>query len=371
MAGNKIKPPSFSSVLLFCRIKFGYNGWMYKTLKSFAKRVEKGVRPLERSTGRPSAQNQDLDSVEFWHLPAAMQGAVRDWYAGRLPALAIDGGRSVHLPHPAGGGRVLKLKGAGYGGGPVKFGHFHDTGPKAPVFDFEGRMMEDVAAGHDGAFRGGASFQQAVAEYLVSAMLAERGYPVVPCVGYGRIAKGGRTSWFAVFDQESGLSSDTIYPGVPLDDWIRLNAEIGALMFELATKHDLIGYCWYSSTPDGRYLIRDLHPYRLADPINMSQISWVMQLFFAMHIRGNGQRFRVAPKYRGPEMPPDLHVWQYRAFCPEARLEDHDQLRHELVKPYMLSPPKNFSVDRLLRLLRDNRITAALLEACPPQFTRP
>jgi hypothetical protein len=314
-------------------------------------------------------QNQKLDSIDFWHVPAELQTPVRNWYEGRLAALSLDGGRSVHLPHPAGGGRVLKLKGAGNCGGPVKFGHFNKTGPKAPVFDFEGRMMEDVAAGHDGAFRGGASFQQAGTEYRISAMLAALGYAVVPCVGYGRIAKGGQISWFTVFDHEPGLNADTVYPNLPLDVWIRLNTEIGGLMFELAVKHDLIGHCWYALTSEGRYLIRDLHPYRLADPVNMSQISWVMQLFFSMHIRGNGQRLR-AFKWKDPAMPPDLHIWQYRAFCPEVCLEDHDQLRHELVKPYMLSPPKRFSVDRLLRLLRNNRITGALLEACPPQFTR-
>lgn len=345
---------------------------MYKKIKALANRVGRGVRHLDlrRSIEPSKPQSQNLDSIDFWHVPAAMQTPVQDWYEGRQAALAIDGGRSVHLPHPAGGGRVLKLKGAGHLGGPVKFGQFHNSGPKAPVFDFEGRMMEDVAAGHDGAFRGGASFQQAIAEFRVSAMLAERGYAVVPCVGYGRIAKEGQTSWFAVFDQEPGLSSDMIYPSLPLEAWIRLNAEIGVLMFELAMSHDLIGYCWYSSTPDGRYLIRDLHPYRLADPINMSQISWAMQLFFAMHIRGNGHRLRVAPYYNDTDMPPDLHVWQYRPFCPDARLEDHDQLRQELVAPYMLSPPANFSVDRLLRVLRNNRITAALLEACPAKFAR-
>ena len=31
-------------------------------------------------------------------------------------------------------------------------------------------------------------------------------------------------------------------------------------------------------------IIKDLHPFRMADPISMSQLSWVMQLFFALHI---------------------------------------------------------------------------------------
>lgn len=97
-------------------------------------------------------QDQQLDAIEFFDVPAAHQRIVREWYGGRVAALALDGERSVHLPHPDGGGRVLKLKGAGLAGGPVQFGTYHRTGPKAPVFDFDGRMMEDVAAGHDGAF---------------------------------------------------------------------------------------------------------------------------------------------------------------------------------------------------------------------------
>lgn len=314
-------------------------------------------------------QDQQLDAIEFFDVPAAHQRIVREWYGGRVAALALDGERSVHLPHPDGGGRVLKLKGAGLAGGPVQFGTYHRTGPKAPVFDFDGRMMEDVAAGHDGAFRGGASFQQASTEYRIARRLIELGYETVPCLGYGRIEKAGRVSWFSVFDHEPGLSGAMAYPELPLDIWIHLNRAIGDLRFELAVKHDLIGYCWYSRTPDNRFLIRDLHPFRQADAFNMSQISWVMQVFYAMHIRGNTQRL-WALKWNEPAMPHDLHVWQYRAFCPEVRLEDHDELRQDLVAPYMLAPPKDFSFERLVALLKRNRITAALMEACPPQFAR-
>lgn len=314
-------------------------------------------------------QDQRIDRIDFWHVQGALQAPVRAWFAGELGAVALDGSRSVHLPHPLHADRRLKLKGAGLVGGPVQFGVFHRTGPKAPVFDFEGRMMEDVAAGHDGAYRGGASFQQAATEFHVSTQLASLGYDVVPCAGYGRLTKGGLTSWFSLFDHEPGLSGDMLYPEIPLETWIKLNGEIGVLMFTLAVRHDLIGYCWYSSAPDGRYLIRDVHPFRLADPINMSQISWVMQVFYAMHIRGNAQRLR-APEWNDPLMPPDLHVWQYRAFCPDVTMADHDELRHKLVVPYMLGPPANFSVDKLVELLKANRITAALMAACPPKFAR-
>ncbi len=101
----------------------------------------------------------------------------------------------------------------------------------------------------------------------------------------------------------------------------------------------------------------------------MSQISWVMQLFYALHIRGNTQRLN-APKWNDPDMPPDLHVWQYRAVCPAASLADHDALRAQLVIPYMLKPPADFAPEQLVAVLKGNPITAALMDACPPAFAR-
>ncbi|HEX4196816.1 MAG TPA: hypothetical protein VHZ26_05195 [Caulobacteraceae bacterium] len=316
-------------------------------------------------------QDQQLDSIDFYDVSKAYEAPVRDWFAGRLGASAIDGERSVHLPHPAGGGRILKLKGAGYSGGAVQFGTYHNTGPKAPVFDFDGRMMEDVAAGWDNAFEGGASFQQAATEHRVTRTIGDLGFDIVPCLGYGRITKNGLTSWFSIFDHEPGLRVDSsmLYPDSSIEEWKHLNTVIGELMFTLAVRHDLIGHFWFAATHNGRYLIRDVHPFRQAEPSNMSQVSWVMQVFYAMHLRGNAQRLRALVR-KDPQEPRDLHTWQYRAFCPDVRLEDHDELRHELVAPYMLEPPKDFSFERLVALLERNRITAALMQACPPKFAR-
>lgn len=316
-------------------------------------------------------QDQHLDALHFHHAPTECRAAVRDWFEGRAAATKIDGARSVHIAHPDGGGRRLKIKGAGYAGGPIQFGVHHNTGPKAALFDFDGRMMDDVASGWDGAFEGGASFQQAVTEYNMGQRLTALGYEIIPCLGYGRAVKGGLSSWFALFDHEPDLrtDSDMMYPGIAIEEWKHLNTIIGALMFELAVQHDLIGHCWYQGAADGRLLIRDLHPFRYADPMNMSQVSWVMQVFYAMHIRGNAPRL-LGLKRNDPAEPRDLHVWQYRAFCPDVRLEDHDELREQLVVPYMLSPPEFFSFDALVALLKRNRITAALMDACPAKFAR-
>lgn len=316
-------------------------------------------------------QDQQLDTLEFHHVPERCAASVRAWFTGELAAAKIDGTRSVHIPHPDGGGRILKIKGGGFAGGPIQFGVLHNTGPKAAQFDFEGRMMDDVASGWDGAFEGGASFQQAVTEYNMSERLIALGYDVIPCLGFGRAIKAGQSSWFAILDHEPGLrtDSDMMYPGISIEEWKHLNTIIGALMIDLAVKHDLIGHCWYQGASDGRLLIRDLHPFRYADPINMSQVSWVMQVFYAMHIRGNAPRL-LGLKRNDPAEPRDLHVWQYRAFCPDVRLEDHDELREQLVVPYMLRAPETFSFDALVALLKRNRITAALMEACPAKFAR-
>jgi hypothetical protein len=315
-------------------------------------------------------RDQKLDAIDFHHVPEAFRAVVRDWYAGRVEPLTLNGDRAVHLPHPAGGGRVLKLKGAGLKGEPVRIGHLHRSGPAAPVFDFDGRMMEDVASGHDGAPEGGCSFQQAATEYHVTQRLAAAGYPVLDCVGYGRIEKDGQASWFALFDLEPGLTVVTAYPEIPAELWLELTAEVGRAIVDLAVTQDLIGYCWYTLAPDGRRLLRDLHPFRQADPISMSQVSWAMQVFFALHMPSNTHRLR-APGWGDTGMPPDAHVEPFRAVCPDASLADHDALREQLVAPYMLKPPQGFHPERLIAILRENPITAALLDASPPGFARP
>jgi hypothetical protein len=328
-----------------------------------------GEAPPPRRT-KVYRQDQGLDFIEFRDVPDAVAERVRDWFAGRVAATRIDGSRSVHLAHPEDLRRLIKVKGAGLNGGPVRFGKFGRAGPMFPSFDFNGRAMEDEAIGHDGAWLGGASFQQATVEYRVNRRLAELGHDVVPCLGYGRIEKGGLFSWFTVFDHEPGLTSEVAYPKFPLERWVDLNTRIGVLLHDLAVNHDLLGFCWYSLRANGGYLIRDLHPFRFADPFNMSQLSWVMTLVFAMHIRGNGTRFR-ALQLNDPKVPADIHLLQYRPFLPDVRLADGEDLRERLVIPYMLKRPEPFAVERLLGVLRGNRITAAMMESCPAKFARP
>lgn len=144
-----------------------------------------------------------VDSVELRHVDGAVAEQVRAFFAGRIPEFSTDGDRSVRFTHPFKPGVEIKIKGAGFQGGFIQFGTLHNTGPKAPVFDYDGRMMEDVASGHDNAFEGGASFQQAATEYRTTQRLASLGYPVVPCLGFGRVEKAGLVSWFSVFEVQS------------------------------------------------------------------------------------------------------------------------------------------------------------------------
>ncbi len=311
----------------------------------------------------------DALTLQTWHLPESVQFQVADWFAGRIKAGKTDGSRSVILPGPAKDVLGIKIKGAGYKGGEVRLGTPHRAGPRAPVFDYEGRMMEDVAAGHDNAPSGGASFQQAATEYHMSQLLTRLGYACVPCLGYGRITQAGLTSWFSVFSWTDDWQADLIFPQVSVEAWIIQNHAIGALLIELAIVHDLIGYASYVGLPDGGMLIKDLHPFRMADTINMSQISWVMQVYFGLHIRTNVLKSN-ALRYRDRGLPPDIHLALCKSFCPEVTQADHDVVRLNIVAPYMISPPAEFAPQRLLDTLHENAITRALLTLCPDRFSR-
>lgn len=308
-------------------------------------------------------------SLDMWCLPTDLQRQVADWFSGQLQTFKVDGSRSVLVPGPSQDAPGFKIKGAGFEGGQVRLGVSHRTGPRAPIFDFEGRMMEDVAAGHDNAPSGGASFQQAVNEYQISARLTELGYPCVPCLGYGRLSQGGMMSWFSVFEWHDSWTADLVFPGVAVDRWAALNTQMGALLVELASAHDLIGYAWYVGLPDEQLLIKDLHPFRYADSINMSQLSWVMQVYFGLHIRTNLLK-SSALRYSQHGLPADIHLAPVRSFCPEATQEDHDAVRLEVVAPYMINPPADFSPQSLLDALNGNAITRSLLALCPEKYVR-
>ncbi|MGE3529569.1 MAG: hypothetical protein AB7G54_09080, partial [Methyloceanibacter sp.] len=145
-----------------------------------------------------------VDGIELRHLDGAVAERVRAFFAGEISNFKKDQGRSVLIAHPAKEGIEIKIKGAGLYGRGIQFGTRRKTGPKAVLFDYDGRMMDDVASGHDNAYVGGASFQQVATEYRMTQRLAALGYKVVPCLGLGRVEKDGLSSWFSVFEMRSG-----------------------------------------------------------------------------------------------------------------------------------------------------------------------
>ncbi len=309
-----------------------------------------------------------VDRIELHHIDGVAAELVRAFFTGEVRKFTKDGTRSVRLAHPLKPGVEIKIKGAGLRGRRIRFGTLRNTRPKALVFDYDGRMMEDVAAGHDNAFEGGASFQQAVTEYRVTQLLASLGYEVVPCLGFGKVEKGSLASWFSVFEMQSDWAS-VAPPEFSLEVYCEANIAMGALLRDLAVRHDLIGHAWYVGTPGGARFIKDLHPFRMADPISMSQISWVMQLFYALHIRALAV-MSFAKKANTGVIPDDIQALPFRAILPSASASDHEALRQALVVPYMLHPPEKFDQRDLVAVLRGNPITSAMLELCPAKYER-
>jgi len=332
----------------------------------------KPKRPANKDKAKRPADKpvpvSPVDSIELRHLDGAVAEVVRAFFACEVSDFRKDEGRSVRIAHPEKEGMEIKIKGAGLYGRGIKFGTLRKTGPTAPVFDYDGRMMEDVASGHDNAYVGGASFQQASTEYRMTQRLASLGYKVVPCLGLGKVQKDDLASWFSVLEMQADWAG-LMPPKLSIEAYCAGVLAIGVLMRDLAVKHDLIGYAWYVAAPDGERIIKDLHPFRMADPISMSQLSWVMQLFYALHITANSAAHGAA-LHKSEPAPPDMEALCFRAILPSARDGDHQRLQRELVNPYMHRPPENFDQRDLVAVLRSNPITEAMLELCPAKYER-
>lgn len=329
--------------------------------------VSRVLKAVKRRISPPLPPATGPVEVRSNHLSPAVAGVVSAWFRGEIDVFELSGDRSVVIVHPEAPGKRIKIKGAGLHGKPLGFNQRHASGLKAPRFDFDGRMMEDVAAGHDNSWFGGASFQQVTVEYAVSRQLNALGYPTVPCLGHGRVTRGGRASWFSVFELDPAWRSMT-RPDFSIDAYMAQTTLYGAQVLELASKHSLIGYYWYVGDPaGGPLLIKDVHPFYRADAINMSRLSWAMQVLFAIHIVALTTILlpRIAD---APDKPADAQALPFRSFCPGATREDHEALRWTVIGPYMLGSPKDFDPRRLEGVLKANPITAALLERCPPEY---
>lgn len=299
--------------------------------------------------------------VEVRHASPKVKQRVLKWFADRPKLAILDGSRSIRLPHPEKLGKILKIKGAGFMGGMVRFGVQHYTGPQSLTFDFDGRRIEDVASGHNNAYLGAASFQQAAVEFAMSQKLSSLGYSVVPCIGYGRVQAGDHVSWFSLFELGKDWSN--------VIEYRESIVENGRLLIELAVKHNLIGYFWFVQSQKGQRFLKDLHPFREVSPINMSQISWTLQVITALYIRC--QACKVFGADSGISMDSDeLASTPLKSILPDASAIDYRDLKLNIVKPYIKAQPEHFSTLRLLETLNTSRVARTLMERCPDSYAR-
>lgn len=307
-----------------------------------------------------------VSSIEVRHAPPAISQRVRAWFEKPSRIALVDGGRSIHLPHPDKRGYSLKIKGAGYRGGGVKFGTHVASGPTAPRFDFDGRMMVDVASGHNTAFVGGASFQQAATEFFMAQEFARLGIEVVACVGYGRIAHGEHVSWFSIHEWPTG------YHDIGADEtetYRLVNLNVSRIILELAQHHNKIGYFWMAQNAAGHQVAFDLHPFISVDPLNCSQLSWVMQLAFAYSVRCYA--CEIFSKLSGNQnQHADTAAYPLLAVLPNATQDDYNDLKIRLLKPAKKMVTSNFTAKKLVDLINGTRIGQALMYQCPDNYTR-
>ena len=274
------------------------------------------------------------------------------------------------MTHPDDPARVVKIRGGGLNGAPVKWDGVRSTGPRHPVVDFDAWMSEDVAFGHDNVLRGGTSFQQAAREWAASAALGAVGEDVVRCARSGRLLHSGRASWFSVMDLGAGWRNAIPKEGVSPAECESLVRQHGGYVVRIAKEHGLVRYFWYLARPDGTYPIKDLHPFRRTDPLSMSTISWVLSVHHGIHVYCNHVEFAAITSY-GIGLPPEAKIWPLTSVCPDVKMDDHALLRSEVVQPYIIKRPEKLDVRSLLSTLRSINFTARLIEICPDRLARP
>ncbi len=159
----------------------------------------------------------------------------------------------------------IKIKGAGYKKGPVRFGTPHDHAYMLPRYDFEGNYAPDIAKAHERPHSGGMSYQQALHEVRVSQHVLERGMRTYPPLGYGSIAFEGMRSWFCLLNvpyrAEFGWSTLIRRPGQRRRSVARL-ARTQIKLHRLGVYLTL----WGAAEVDGKFIRKDFHTAHLASP---------------------------------------------------------------------------------------------------------
>jgi hypothetical protein len=220
------------------------------------------LRQLERESS-----GVRIDLLATSALCDADAEQVLECLLGRKPrAHILDGDRSIVFPTRSAtlyGG--IKIKGAGYRGGPVRLGQRHDKPYPLPRYDAEGSATLDAAKDHGRAPAGGMSYQQARHEFTVSRHLEERGVQVFPALAYGALRRDASTSWFCVLDWPCGAVRDWWQLTRDRDAVARIAQVFGDSQLELA-RHDV--YLALSGLVAHRdaLLRKDFHTVHIAGP---------------------------------------------------------------------------------------------------------
>lgn len=281
-----------------------------------------------------------------------------DWFSGKVTDFTPSGTRSVFLKLSD---QVdLKIKGAGF---PpdyrIHFEERHRTGPRAFRFDYEGRRMEDIAIGHDTAFKGGMSYQQAAVEYLASSKLSELGYTVVPCAGWGTVrgSADNEVSFFAAlyWDKKIVRANSKACP-----DELRLHLlkRSTQLLADIQLNH-LISTFFAVGMLDNSEVIYDLHPTRMISRITDSPISATMQTIFNMRVR-----WWALKTFSSLEKEVDAVKFAdevFRSVLPDLGYDECRALEVDVIKPILTSHGSQDYLESIA-ILNSNRLGTFLLK---------
>jgi hypothetical protein len=158
----------------------------------------------------------------------------------------------------------IKIKGCGFDGGTVLIDELHVQEYSLPHYDWEGCHQPDGARAFERAPKGGMSRQQAWNEFQVTEYLFERGFDTYGALGYGRLERDGRRSWFCVLNAPFAPYwrwarpdyDEHLVPDIP-----RAHARFQKRLRELGIDLTLFG----TTNIEGRLARKDFHTARFAD----------------------------------------------------------------------------------------------------------
>ena len=276
---------------------------------------------------------------------------VCDWFGSRQGKYELHGERSVHLEYDD--HHFLKIKGAGYVGGPV-LNRYHRTGPVYPRFDFEGKKMVDISMGHDGSLEGGMNFCQAYNEFAHAGRLMAVGERIIPSLGWGKLEyTNGVTSWFTLH-----LNPRRFLRTLKGPLQIELMTETARKIVRLNLDHGFGGFVSVLRDLDDNqnYLI-DFHAQRYYGPDEASAITMTMIASWSCIVHIAAINFFMDTQ-KGKQIATTA---LYREILPQAT--DNDMHEHQLfVKAFEHTAVYIPPVKTVLQHIRASKIACAMFD---------